>query len=104
LLFVFARNRKVTLAPVIVPKNANDSLVNCRFKRPLNRIENTDNTRIIDAVICAILVDMQILYNYANISSFMRLKFEITPRNNEELELLRRIIDEIGKQNILEKR
>jgi len=56
--FVLAKNRNVTLAPVIVPKNANDSLVNCKFKRPLNRIENTDNTRIIDAVICAIFVDI----------------------------------------------
>jgi len=34
----------------------------------------------------------------------MRLKFEIIPKNNQELELLRRILEEISKQDILEKR
>jgi len=58
LFLVFAKNRNVTLAPVIVPKKANDSLVKFNSKRPLNTIENTDNNRIIDAVICAILVDI----------------------------------------------
>jgi len=33
----------------------------------------------------------------------MRIKFEIWPRNNEELTLIKLIIEEISKQNILEK-
>jgi len=34
----------------------------------------------------------------------MRIKFEIIPKNNEEIELLRRILDEISNQKIIEKR
>ncbi len=34
----------------------------------------------------------------------MRIKFEIIPKNDSELELIRLIIEEIGKQHILEKR
>jgi len=34
----------------------------------------------------------------------MRIKFEISPKNNEELEFIRRIIEELGNQKILEKR
>jgi len=34
----------------------------------------------------------------------MRIKFEIIPKNNEELELIKLIIEEIGNQKILEKR
>jgi len=32
----------------------------------------------------------------------MRIKFEIIPKNNEELELIKLIIEEIGNQKILE--
>jgi len=34
----------------------------------------------------------------------MRIKFEIIPKNNEELELIKLIIEEISNQKILEKR
>jgi len=34
----------------------------------------------------------------------MRIKFEIIPRNSEELEFIKLVIEEIGKQNILEKK
>jgi len=34
----------------------------------------------------------------------MRIKFEIWPRNNEELTLIKLIIEEISKQKIIEKR
>jgi len=34
----------------------------------------------------------------------MRIKFEIIPKDNEEIELLRRICEEIQNQNIIEKR
>jgi len=34
----------------------------------------------------------------------MRVKFEIVPKNSEELEFIKLVIEEIGKQGILEKR
>jgi len=34
----------------------------------------------------------------------MKLTFTIVPKDNEELELIKRILEEIGKQNILDKR
>jgi len=34
----------------------------------------------------------------------MRVKFEISPKNSEELEFLKRIIEEISHQKILEKK
>jgi len=33
----------------------------------------------------------------------MRVKFEIIPKNDEELTLIRMIIEEISKHNIIEK-
>jgi len=36
--------------------------------------------------------------------TIMRIKFEISPKNNEELELIRRIIEELYNQKVLEKR
>jgi len=35
--------------------------------------------------------------------TIMRIKFEISPKNNEELELIRRIIDELVNQDVLKK-
>jgi len=32
----------------------------------------------------------------------MRIKFEIIPKNNEELELLKRIVEEVINQKILD--
>jgi len=86
-----------------VPKKANDSDVKFNSKRPLNTIENTDNNRIIDAVICAIFVDTRFKVKDL-LLSVMRIKFEISPKNNEELEFIRRIIEEMQTQNILEKK
>jgi len=33
----------------------------------------------------------------------MRIKFEIIPKNSEEIQFLKRIIEEIDRQGILEK-
>jgi len=62
LFFVLARNRNVTLAPVIVPKNANASPDNSLTPITLpNNMAITDIINNTEAVICAILVDTNLL-------------------------------------------
>jgi len=61
LFLVLARNRKVIDAPVIVPKNAKTSPDNslAPIESP-NRIAITDKTSNIEAVNCAIFVDINL--------------------------------------------